>query len=287
MAKRNNAPRPRRAFRPIGEGLGARVLTATGIVTPPIPIPQLTAQTSAALGQWSVSKRGDVLEIAYGRGSSFPQYGALDLRSGYLRLIPGPTSGWSTSIVLPPALWTGGIYHQGAAVKAVWSTVGTSLVIKISGSIAGLNFTGQIQLQPPTAGANSITAQVTMNVTGRVALDRRPGEAFKIVSLSSMHVSDQVYDARRAFVDGRTFEFPRNGGWIVQPAVLGRVAGLEGGSSQWKNGPTIEVQLDRTMPITGWRTLSPSPDDDGIHLWPASDQIVNNYSYRIISRKPA
>lgn len=48
---------------------------------------------------WSVRQNGDIVEIAYGSGTDFPQDAALHLDSSYFRMNYGPDSGWGTSVI--------------------------------------------------------------------------------------------------------------------------------------------------------------------------------------------
>lgn len=232
--------------------------------------------------RWAVTLVGDILQIAYGSGTNFPQYGALHLTSSYFRLNYGPTSGWGTSVVLFPAFWRDGIYYQGAPVTEYsWQVVNQSLVIFISGTINGLNVSSQIILSPPSG--NSIVAQVTTTVTGSVQLDNRSGEAFKPVMLSSMHISSTRWDTRMAFVGSQCFNIPVDG-WIIPPPFpINNTFGLVGGTSEWKtNAPTVRIELDRPMQVTGWVTPSVDPNDDNVGFWAAVDEVLPSWSFRII-----
>jgi len=240
-----------------------------------------TAPSGAApgAGVWSVSRNGSVLQVNYGTGTSFPQYAALHTESGFLRLNAGPTSGWGTSVVLLPSFWSGGRYYQGAPVTATWRVEGVDLIIAFTGAVSTLGVRGEVRLQPPVQNEQSAT--VTVTVDGSVAIDRRPGEAFKPVMLSSMHVSGSQWDAQSAHVDGQTFQFPDEG-WIIQPAVQGTSFGLTGGTSNWKtNAPTIDVMADQGFQITGWVTRSSNPNDDNIGLWGATDDVVRSWQYTL------
>jgi len=127
-------------------------------------------------------------------------------------------------------------------------------------------------------------AQVAMNVTGGAQLDNRPGEALGPVMLSSMHISDDMWDAESAYVETQDLAIPGNG-WIVQPPVSGRTFGLEGGTSLWKaNAPTIEVILEQSTPVTGWVASSADPNDDNVGFWAASDTVLTNWQYTIIAK---
>jgi hypothetical protein len=130
-----------------------------------------------------------------------------------------------------------------------------------------------------------LSATISINVDGNLELDNRPGEAFKPVMLSSMHISANMWDTKLAYVDSQSFEVPEEG-WIIQPPTEGRVFGLQGGTSDWKtNAPTIEVTLDEPMQITGWVTPSSDPNDDNVGFWAASDQIIQSWRYKVIASR--
>lgn len=231
---------------------------------------------------WLVRQRGTVLEIAYGSGSHFPQYAALHLDSSYFRMVYSPQSGWGTSMILMPAFWSGGRYYQGTPVTASWRTEGSDLLLLISGTIASLRVSLEVRLSPPAK--NSFIARVrTLNVTGNIALDNRPAEAFKPVMLSSMHVSTTQWDARVAYVEGRIYDLPSSG-WVIYPAKTGSRFGLIGGTSRWKtNAPTMEVVLrqPRALQVTGWVTYSTNPNDDNVGFWAASAQLLRAWQYTL------
>jgi hypothetical protein len=236
---------------------------------------------------WSVTLRGDTLEIAYGRGSDYPQYAVLHLDSGCLRMVYGPDCGWGTSVVVMPSFWERGNYYQGAPIQAAWSIDGDVLVVSFSGTIQDLDVTGTISLSPPAH--DSIRADVAVDMTGTVNLDDRPGEAFKPVMLSSMHVSSENCDCQSAYAWRTSFGIPASGE-IVDPPVSGSAFGLEGGTSAWKtNAPTVDVQLQGTMPISGypirgWVTASDDPNDDNVGLW-ASWGPADHWEYYLVVRR--
>jgi hypothetical protein len=137
---------------------------------------------------WAVDTSKPVWVISFGSGKSFPQYGALDTASGYLRLVPTTQSNWGTSVVIFPAFWSGGVYYQGTTIAASHSLSGNNLVIDFTGTLGGLSVVGRLTIFPPD---QQISAQVEIvSATGNVVLDNRPGEAFKLAMLSSMHISD-------------------------------------------------------------------------------------------------
>lgn len=234
-------------------------------------------------GSWVVTQSGDILQIAYGSGTNFSQYGALHLSSSYFRLNYGPDSSWGTSVILFPVFWSGGVYYQGAPVTDYsWQVVNQNLVLSIAGTIGGLNVSSQVNLSPPAE--NSITAQVTTTVSGNIPLDNKPGEAFKPVMLSSMHTSSTQWDTRMAFVGCQYFDIPVNSWIIPSPFIINNIFGLLGGTSGWKsNAPTVWIVLDRPMQITGWVTPSTAPSDDNVGFWAAVDEILPSWSFRIIA----
>lgn len=244
----------------------------------------LPSQASAAMKTWSVTRNGPVLQIGYGSGVSFPQYAALHLDSSYFRMIYSRTTGWGTSVILLPALWSKTScptdYCQGAPVTVTWRKSGVSLVLSIRGTIATLEVAVTVTLTPPANSA--LVAQVSAKVTGAVKLDsNRPGEAFKPVMLSSMHDSSTVWDAPDAFTGTHVYRLPPDG-WIIQPPVTARDFGLQGGTSTWKtNAPTIEVNLNKSRPVTGWLAHMTNPNNDNVGFWCAAGKVLTSWSFTV------
>ncbi len=231
---------------------------------------------------WKVIERGSIVEVAYGSETDFPQYAALHLESGYFRMNYGPGSGWGTSIILLPSFWEEGIYYQGEPISCTWITEGSELLLSFTGNISSLNISGNICMAPPTQ--NLLSTTIIINVDGNLELDNRPGEAFKPVMLSSMHISTNMWDTQLAYVASQSFEIPEEG-WIIQPPAQGRIFSLKGGTSDWKlNAPSIEVTLDQPMQITGWVTPSNDPNDDNVGFWAASNQIIRSWQYTVIAK---
>ncbi len=262
---------------------------ANGITPPDFSEPLTTEQLLQLADEWvtlskswDIAEKGTIAQICYGAGADFPQYAALHLESGYFRMNYGPESGWGTSVILFPSFWQGGFYYQGAPVSYTWTTEGSDLLLSFAGSISSLNISGNIRIIPPSQ--NSLSATISVNIDGNVELDDRPGEAFKPVMLSSMHISANMWDTRLAYIDSQSFEIPEEG-WVVQPPAEGKVFGLEGGTSDWEtNAPTIEVTLGQPMQITGWVTHSSDPNDDNVGLWAASDQIIQSWQYTVTAK---
>lgn len=241
---------------------------------------------------WVVSQSGNLLQINYGSGSSFPEYGVIDLQSSYFRLNPGPPSGWGTSVVLLPSFWSQQACPppglcQGAPVQATWQVDQTgALVLSLTGTIGGLQVSLVVRLTPPAN--NQISARVSERVDGTVPLDSRPGEAYKPLMLSSMHISSTLWDTQAAYVGSQLISLPSQS-WIIQPPTHGKLFGLQGGTSDWKtNAPTIQIlltgllingPLTPPLQITGYVTSSSDPNNDNIGFWPASDQVLHTFSY--------
>lgn len=234
---------------------------------------------------WTASVRDGVLEITYGTpGLDRPQFAALHLNSGYLRLIYDRNIPWGTSVVVMPAFWSGGTYHQGNPVNATWAIQGDDLVISLSGTLAGLSTQGQVVLSPPVY--RTLSATVSMQTTGTVALDNRPGEAFKPVMLSSMHVSAYYLDSTSAYADSASYNIPA-AGWIVQPHATASRFGLIGPAVGWQAGaPTVDVQLTQPFAVTGWVTPSSDQNDDNVGYWAATDTVLNAWSYTLTAMPP-
>jgi len=240
---------------------------------------------NAAAKTWSVSRNGSILQIGYGSGVNFPQYAALHLSSGYFRMVYSTASGWGTSVLLLPALWSKGScptdYCQGAPVTASWRRSGADLVLSVHGTIATLKVAVKVTLTPPAM--STLVAHVATKVSGTVRLDHRPGEAFKPVMLSSMHDSSTLWDSRDAFIRTRIHRFP-SGGWIIRPPAATRDFGLQGGTSSFKkNAPTVEVILNQSMPVTGWLTPMnpPNTNDDNVGFWCAANKVLASWSFSV------
>jgi hypothetical protein len=241
--------------------------------------PQSIITVPRQADSWSVTQRGSIVEVGFGHGVDFPQYAAVHTNDGFLRLNCGPGSGWGSSIILLPSFWENGRYYQGAQISIAWLVDVTDLVMSFSGSLSNIRAFGEVRLTPPKTDRISCTVGVT--VDGDLDLDRRPSEAFKPVAISSMHVSADQWDAKSVQVDSKSFQMPDNG-WIVRPAVVGKRFALTGGNSTWKRrAPSLEIELDGSLEITGWKTDSLNPDDDNLAVWAASDRVVRLWKYSV------
>lgn len=251
-------------------------------VIPPAPQPRADRFPPLADHSWSVAQRGSIVEVGYGAGNHFPQYAALHSECGFLRVTPSPLTAWGTSIILLPSLWIRGKYHQGAPIDLQWRQNLSDLVISFSGTVAALRVFGQINLKPPRA--DLFFGEVAISVSGDADVDYRPGEAFKPVALSSMHISQVECDAGAAQISDEIFDMPAQGWVIPRPVVTSKFA-LNGRSSGSKRAtPSIEIEMNEPRQITGWKTATLDPDDDNVGLWAASDRVLRSWQYRFTSR---
>jgi hypothetical protein len=234
--------------------------------------------------RWEVRRRRGVLEVGYGRRASYPQCAALHLRSGYFRLTY-PGGGWGTSIVVVPSFWMAGRYHQGARLSAGWSVDAPDLVLAFTSRFAGLTVAGEVRLAPPRRGLQAAAVQV--RVSGAPAIDDRPGEAFKPVTLSSMRTAPDRWDACATLFDERPGVIPE-GGPLAGPLDPVHRFGLLGGCSSWKQAaPTVEVELVPACVVAGWVTPSENPNDDNVAIWAATAELLPAWRYRVTARDAA
>ncbi len=237
------------------------------------------------LSSWEVTQVGDELRIFYEADGISPQYAVLHLNDSYFRMNSGLDLGWGTSLVLMPAFWSGGVYYHGTPVSATHQVSAASLELDISGSIHGLQASIRVVLFPPER--DRLIAHVYATTSGSVTIDNRPGEAFKPLLLSSMHISDTQWDTEAAIVNGTTVAIPEQG-WLIppDPPISTSTFGLSGGTSDWKtNAPTIQIEMSFPIQIAGWVTESVDPNDDNVGLWAASDQVMNAWDYTVTAEK--
>jgi hypothetical protein len=241
--------------------------------------------------RWDLAIRGGIAELFFGSGSTFPQYAALHLDSGYLRLVSGPCDAWGTSVVVVPTVWERGARGpvQGAPVtiRSVQEEDGR-LAVSFAAQVASLQIAGQLCFLPPVRGRAAVLVSVALE--GDLPLEtRRPWDMFKPLLLSSMWVSADRWDASQAFADEKVLSIPR-GGWIAEPPLPARRFGLYGGSSRWQQerragpAPAVEVLLGRAMPVAGWVTPDDCTDHDNVGLWPASSHVLGSWRYSVAAR---
>jgi hypothetical protein len=249
-------------------------------------------------GAWRAAYKDRVLMIYYEEGERQSQFAALHLNDSYFRMVYGPDSAWGTSVILLPVYWSQGTQHQGGQVDVVPHVDENDLILDIEGIVGMLHVSCQLSIQPP--GKDSLTAHVRVQSSGEIVLDDRPLEAFKPAMLSSMHISETHWDAEVAYIGnpkwiitliGERF-FPRwlqphripKSEWIITPSnvITSKRFGLRGGTSEWKkNAPTIIIEMNRPLQITGWVTPTENPNDDNVGLWAASKELLTSWEYKI------
>jgi len=240
------------------------------------------AGSSGPRGCWSVSRRGQLIEAGFGLGTHFPQYLALHTDSGFLRLNGGRGSDWGSSVALLPPLWEAGRYAQGGPVAVTWQAGRSTSILSFSGRMSSLRVHGEVHLRDPRP--EGFACDVFVSIAGGARLDRRPGEAFKPVFVSSMHIGDDRWDVQSVCVDARRYAMPERG-WIVEPVVQGRRIVLNGGASRWKRrAPSLDFDLDECMAIAAWKSPSSDPNDDNVGIWAAADHVPRDWHYVITAR---
>jgi hypothetical protein len=160
------------------------------------------------------------------------------------------------------------------------------LIVTATGVVGSQSCQATIIISPPAA--TSVSADVSVSCVGDPALDEGRGtEAFRVVNISSMHVSDTLWDTSTAVAGGQVFGYPISGGLIIEPPVTATVFGATGGTSAWKqNAPTIEIRLQTPFFISGFLTASNNPNDDNVGLFAGDAIQVSSYSYMIAARRP-
>jgi hypothetical protein len=247
---------------------------------------------------WSYTDRGDIIEIGYQvvRGH-FPQIAAIHRENGALRLTYLPSGGWGTC-VYPFAFWEGGRFIRGERVMLAHFVAEKNHPENLLVRLVGHNADIILRIPPPQPGVTR--AEIAVKLVRQPAVDQRnmPGEAFQLVHLGSMHLSDTQWDSRYAYVDGPPRDLPQNryalvvarrpfpsAGFIFENFKAGNLFGLEGGDSNWEpNAPAVEVKMDRPVKINGWVTPANNPDQENIALWGGLDKPVASWSYTITAR---
>ena len=261
--------------------------SATGGASSTCGISSINTEGVCSGLQWSAVTSSNPITFSFGSGTTFPEYVALDTCSGYIRFVYSTSSAWGSSIILPPAFWTDDeLYHQGAPINTQININCERLQILLTGTLAGLSFSGTLTILPP--GNNQITASVSMTTGGPVTLATdHPWEAFKPVMISTMYESSTVWDADYAIIGtiigSDTYPLPTSG-WVVSSPVAATHFGVVGGSSSWKtNAPTVVIDLAGVSSplVTGWMTQSADPNDDNGSLWAATTEVQSSWSYDI------
>lgn len=237
---------------------------------------------------WTARRRRGVLEVMYGTEGDRPQYAALHLHSSYFRLTPGPHAAWGTSVVLAPVLWQRGAVgpSQGAKVRdLVVDAGGTEFHLAFQATVAKVLAQVRVKLAPPQNG--EIRAVVMVETAGEVPLEiDRPWDMCKLVMLSSMHISPDRWDAQAAWVGSQPVPLPA-ADWLLPEPLPAQCFGLRGGHARWQQqrrvgpAPSVEITLDRTLPVTGWLTPNKTVRDDNLALWAAGEELPHSWTYQI------
>jgi hypothetical protein len=246
------------------------------------------------------------INVSYGSAATgYPEYAVFDTGSSYFRLVPDTSSAWASSLILNPAYWSNGSLNQGGSLTLQsHEIVNGNLVLTFTGYIGSLGTASKVTIHPPatavtgTNAVNSIEADVDVTVSGSVTLDQRPGEAFKIVQVSSMHDSDAIWDNQYIqSASGKKFEYPNVTGWVIADNVVStKNFLLQGGISSWQqqssNGlaaPSIAVTLDKARPVLSYQTADNNPNDDNILVWTASDNngetVQSHWTYSVKAQR--
>lgn len=171
--------------------------------------------------------------------------------------------------------------------------------MNLSASFRGLHLRGKMVLLTPTD--RSVIAWFELEANWSLPLGTKKGESFKPVALSSMRVSDKIFDASEAMIDDGRVAVPAQGTFPANFPHIAQEFGLVGGRSiriesvqyphkipgQWptkevpKNGPSVTIKLDRPMEIMGYVTPSNNQDDDNVSVWANIDGGVQVWSYLI------
>jgi hypothetical protein len=237
--------------------------------------------------QWLADESNNPIVLGFGSGASFPQFAAIDASSSYARFVYGPSAGWGTSIILAPSFWTSDeIYHQGTPIDVQNQIACDHIQLTFSGTIAGLAFTGTLQIDPPAD--DRLVAHVQVTTTGVVSLaGDQPSQTFKPLMFSTMHESDTRWDASSVLIGANSYSIPLDG-WLVPSPISATHFGVIGGTSAWKtNAPTVVIDLAgvSSPQVTGWMTPSSDPNDDNGSLWAATTEVPSSWSYDITVTK--
>lgn len=271
------------------------------------------------VGSWTLSTRvapkwSDGIDLEGFFGGE--QYFVLHSHDGVLRLVPNPNHAWGTAVRLLPAYWgqhrftpPGTPIDQEKAKKPIYRTAGdlvferpeiegTALKIpfKNTAGDSEIDVTGTILISPPTQ--NSISVEVSVQVqpvpgeensfANFLFKDGYEEQRFKLVQLSTMHVSDTIWDAGASFVGENVYDIPERD-FLLWPPQEHSVFGLKGGQSSHQNegrpSPTVQVTFPVPRTITGWVFPSEKPDGENVTMWAASAQMLSSWKYQVVAMK--
>lgn len=248
-----------------------------------------TRLSYAASWTWSSTEVDNTLQVYGTDGQTTSQYAVIHYDGCQLRLVYGPNCDWGTSLYLTPAFLVGGQLKQGGHILQKTTSVdGVNFVIDFVAENSGLTVTGEVKIYPPAKEAIAAEVEVT-DVSGDVTLDNRPNEAFQFAKLSSMHISETIFDTSLSFAGCDTNSIPSEGWMIPGPdnAITTNRFGTIGGlslsqqSTSERHVPSYFITLDRSAPVTGWVTFSELDSNDNIGYWASSPTVLRSWSIRI------
>lgn len=240
-------------------------------------------------GLWSIRRKPrhpSIVEVVFGEEGNKAQVAALHTRSSYFRMTCA-NSAWGTSVVLMPVVWVHGRPGptQGAPITLTTVTnCGEALCIEFAGKIEGLGVIGEMRILAPSE--TRIQAFVSITVSGDTPLnEKHVSEAFKLVMLSSMHLSDNFFDTHHAMVGQEAIDIPVANLWIVHPPRRAATFGLVGGTSQWQRGrpaPTVIIDFPKPVAVEGYVAFPDhKANSDHVALWAASPHVSRDWQYQI------
>ncbi len=263
---------------------------------------------------WELIQTTDnTVVIAYNGGTILPAYGTLDLNTSELQLIYGPLSNKGTAIVLLPALYSQKDcltnYCEKAPVTITQTQIvaddsgqGSDIIIKLSGTIAGLNVDVMLRFLPPPSGQDAITVNVMVNAPAAKTIPIDPShpiDAFKPVVLRSTFFSATKFGAQQAYIVGQP---PAS---FVLPTAFNRFLGNDAKTFGLRinktlddknllviNDPTIEVKMNAptSLMVTAEVQQSSGPSNTNISLWgifnTAQKSWPDMWSYTVTASNP-
>lgn len=244
-----------------------------------------------------------VIGCKAGKENSWPEVAVL-YSSGYLRLKPQatPDNRFGSSFVLGPGYWADGNYYHNPQIKEVKvSKSKISWTIKAENNDFLIDY--KIKINPTIEGN---TATITEKITAKndVSLDLNRinlSEAFKIMQISSMYISnitndanyvsyeDDFGDINQAFLkneDGLIFSAP-----VKLNKFLFDLVNI--GDETWQSGwiaPSLSVSVNKlkNAAVQGYVAYSANPNNDNVGIWINDNSVQNilegtriSYSYKL------
>lgn len=179
-------------------------------------------------------------------------------------------------------------YYQGVPESFSYaaSVVGETLYVDCKAEILGVQVDLDISFSPPAEG--KFDARVWVEAVFPEDFFLAPRfDAFKPVMLSSMRISETLWDCVTAVAGEQLVDVPYEQGLVLEMPVLADSFALVGGTSDWKeHAPTIEIELNQEMEIQGFVTASEDPNDDNIGYWAATPGAIESWAYTVHAVEP-